>query len=144
MAVEDVQQLIDLLASTPDVTELTVKAASGATVTVKRQLYSPELVPSARYSSDEPNNDIAEVESELASNRPALSINASLVGLFHDANPPVYPGSTIVAGQIVGYIESMRLMNEVVSTVEGSVETAAAAEGQPVEYGQLLFTVVGR
>jgi biotin carboxyl carrier protein len=144
MAVEDIQQLIDLLAIAPDVTELTVKGASGAKVTVKRQLYSTAPVPSLVNSVEDAPAGGTEVEAEAATQQPRLSINASLVGLFHEANPPIYPGSTVVAGQIVGYIESMRLMNEVVSTVEGSVETAAASEGQPVEYGQLLFTVAGR
>jgi acetyl-CoA carboxylase biotin carboxyl carrier protein len=51
---------------------------------------------------------------------------------------------SIAAGQIVGYIESMRLMNEVVSSVAGTVEAAVTTEGQPVEYGQALFSVIGR
>jgi acetyl-CoA carboxylase biotin carboxyl carrier protein len=142
MAVEDVQQLLDLLELSPEVSELTVQGASGNKITIKRALSIPESVPAIIYS-DEDTVEQSEESAEEPETRP-LSVNAALVGLFHEANPPIVPGMSIAAGQIVGYIESMRLMNEVVSSVAGTVEAAVTTEGQPVEYGQALFSVIGR
>jgi len=53
--------------------------------------------------------------------------------------PLVEVGSNVEAGQVLGYIESVKLWNEILSPGSGVVCQVAAAEGQPVEYGEALF-----
>ncbi len=139
MAVEDVQQLIDLLELSPAVTELSISSASGSKVTIKRALaaLAAPQTPLMVQSDDEYFENVTAAERASA----PVTITATMVGLFHEANPPMAIGSNIVKGQIVGYIESMRLMNEVVSTVEGVVDVIIISESQPVEYGQPLFAL---
>jgi biotin carboxyl carrier protein len=141
MPAQDVQQLIDLLALSPDVTELSVQSAEGGRVTIKRKLTVLETSEIVPYAVQTESAEISQEVIHLEKAVPPLSVNATLVGLFHATNPPIAPGATVVSGQIVGYIESMRLMNEVVSTIEGVVESAVATDGQPVEYGQPLIIV---
>jgi biotin carboxyl carrier protein len=144
MPVEEVQQFIDLLENSPMVTELSVHGAGGSRITIKKRTAG---VQTAQTSSPTEARTSEEVFDQSAVEVTAValqSINATLVGLFHPATPALEAGSAVAPGQIVGYIESMRLMNEVVSTAEGVVELAAATEGQPVEYGQLLFAVSER
>ena len=45
-------------------------------------------------------------------------------------------------GQVVGVIESMKLMNDVRAEVGGVVIAVLAEEGMPVEYGQSLFRLM--
>ena len=45
------------------------------------------------------------------------------------------------AGQLVGTIESLNVLNEVETTVAGHVVEILVREGQPVEYGQVLMTI---
>ena len=142
MSVEEVKQILDLLGSSSQVTELSLTGASGGKVTVKRHLQAFAPV-SAQSASNQPSvlaEDEEWVESEPEIK--AVSIKATMVGLFHESNPPLAVGSHVTVGQIVGYIESMRLMNEIVSTVSGTVSVAQISENQPVEYGQPLFAVL--
>jgi len=70
-----------------------------------------------------------------------LWVSAPLVGMFYHAEPPITVGITITPGQIVGVIESMKLMNEVRSDHGGIVVESAIEAGMAVEYGQPLFAV---
>ena len=45
------------------------------------------------------------------------------------------------AGQVVGAIESMKLLNDVVSDVTGVVIGTMVEDGTPVEYGEPLVLV---
>ena len=48
-------------------------------------------------------------------------------------------GDSIRPGQVVGAIESMKLMNDVRSDAGGVVKNVLVDDGVPVEYGQALF-----
>jgi acetyl-CoA carboxylase biotin carboxyl carrier protein len=143
MAVEEVKQLLELMSLAPDVTELSVQGASGCKVTVKKQMmrHTPVVLDPTTSGDGE---DLAAEPIDVEPSLTHVTVNATMVGLFHEARPPVISGSTLALGQIVGYIESMRLMNEVVSTIEGDVDMAIITDGQPVEYGQPLFAVFGK
>ena len=68
-------------------------------------------------------------------------ILAPMVGVFHSAESAIKVGSVVTAGQVVGAIESMKLLNDVVSELSGTVVEALVEDGTPVEYGQPLFRV---
>jgi len=66
---------------------------------------------------------------------------APMVGVFHTADTPVKLGSRVTAGQVVGTIESMKLLNDVVSDLTGAVVGVSVDDGMPVEYGQALYAI---
>jgi biotin carboxyl carrier protein len=71
---------------------------------------------------------------------------APLVGTFHTWAKPrggalVAVGDRVKAGQLVGTIESLNVLNEVETTVAGHVVEILVQEGQPVEYGQVLMII---
>ena len=73
-------------------------------------------------------------------------ITAHLVGIFHRWAKPrggvlVAVGDHIKAGQLVGTIESLNVINEVESAYAGEVVEILVQEGQPVEYGQHLIVI---
>jgi len=70
---------------------------------------------------------------------PEIGVRASLVGIFHALRPPVSEGDRVRAGETLGLIESMKLMNDIISAEDGVVVEVLVEEGQPVEYGQPLF-----
>jgi biotin carboxyl carrier protein len=56
-------------------------------------------------------------------------------------------GGVVGPGQTLCILEAMKLMNEVKAEVEGVVRAIHVENGQPVEFGQLLFEIeplVGR
>jgi biotin carboxyl carrier protein len=50
-------------------------------------------------------------------------------------------GSVVKKGQALCIVEAMKLMNEIESEVAGEILEIPVANGQPVEYGEVLFRV---
>ena len=76
--------------------------------------------------------------------REGIFITAPMIGTFYHAPAPGEPpfvevGDPVEAGQIVGIIEAMKIMNEIPSEHAGVVAEILVAAGQPVEYGQPLL-----
>ena len=73
-------------------------------------------------------------------------VKSPIVGTFYESpspgSPPfVKPGDTVEAGQVLCIIEAMKLMNEIEADVSGEVVKRLVNNGQPVEYGQPLFSI---
>lgn len=69
----------------------------------------------------------------------AVIITSHMVGIFHDANVPIRTGALIKEGQAVGDVETLNLLNEVVSPASGTVAEVLIEDGAPVGYGAPLF-----
>jgi acetyl-CoA carboxylase biotin carboxyl carrier protein len=73
-------------------------------------------------------------------------VKSPIVGTFYgapgpDAPPFVKPGDTVREGQVLCIVEAMKLMNEIEADASGEVVGVLAENGQPVEYGQPLFSI---
>lgn len=74
------------------------------------------------------------------------SVQSPIVGVFYaapekSAEPYVKVGDTVKKGSVLGIIEAMKLMNEVVAETDGVIEEICARDGQVVEYGTELFRI---
>ena len=73
-------------------------------------------------------------------------VRSPIVGTFYESpspgSPPfVKPGDTVEVGQVLCIVEAMKLMNEIESDVAGEVVKMLVDNGQPIEYGQDLFSI---
>jgi acetyl-CoA carboxylase biotin carboxyl carrier protein len=73
-------------------------------------------------------------------------VKSPIVGTFYrtpDPNSPPFVdvGDRIRVGQVLCIIEAMKLMNEIEAEVAGEVLKVHRETGQPVQYGDPLFTV---
>jgi acetyl-CoA carboxylase biotin carboxyl carrier protein len=73
-------------------------------------------------------------------------VKSPLVGTFYRAPGPEAPsftevGKSVKSGQVLCIVEAMKLMNEIESDTDGVVEEILASNGQPVEYGEVLFRI---
>ena len=73
-------------------------------------------------------------------------VKSPIVGTFYrspDPNAPAFVsvGDQVKAGQILCIIEAMKLMNEIESELAGEVVKVHPENGQPVQYGDPLFTI---
>ncbi|OLC47603.1 MAG: acetyl-CoA carboxylase, biotin carboxyl carrier protein [Gemmatimonadetes bacterium 13_1_40CM_4_69_5] len=82
----------------------------------------------------------------VASGPSLLEIKSPMVGTYYrspepGAEPYVKPGSRVAPGQVVCIIEAMKIMNEIESDVAGVIRESLVENGQPVEFGQVLYRV---
>jgi oxaloacetate decarboxylase alpha subunit len=90
---------------------------------------------------------VAPVDAEAASVAPdaaVIRVESPMVGVFYRASQPgaapfVEIGDVVVAGQTLCVLEAMKLFNELKADADGRVRSIHADNGQPVEFGTLLF-----
>ena len=73
-------------------------------------------------------------------------VKSPIVGTFYGSPSPgaapfVSPGDHVEKGQVICIVEAMKLMNEIESDASGEVVRCLVSHGQPVEYGQPLFSI---
>lgn len=96
-----------------------------------------QVLPAANMS------DVADV---VEAPKTGKAIKSPMVGTFYRASSPDAPpfvevGGLIAQGEIVCIIEAMKLMNEIESDFSGKITEICVADGQPVEYGQILMYI---
>jgi len=75
-----------------------------------------------------------------------VEIKAPMVGTFYKSSSPdakafVEVGAKVREGDILCIIEAMKLMNEIKCEVKGKIVDVLIENGNPVEFGQVLFHV---
>ncbi len=90
------------------------------------------------------NRSAPEARESVSSNH--KEIKSPMVGTFYRSPSPETPsfvevGQTVEVGQVVCIVEAMKLMNEIKSEIKGKVVEISVENAQPVEFGQILFTV---
>jgi acetyl-CoA carboxylase biotin carboxyl carrier protein len=75
-----------------------------------------------------------------------LEINSPMVGTFYRSPAPDAPsyvdlGATVTPGETLCIIEAMKLMNELECEISGVIREICVENGEPVEFGQVLFRV---
>ena len=124
---------------------------NGTQLSLKK--YSSIAVPSGLNNDSGLNNVVAgntqtqaEQVTDNESAGDAIQIKAPLVGTFYqapgpDEQPYVKVGQQVKKGDVVGIIEAMKLMNEVVAPQDGVILSIDATDGNMVQYGQVIFTM---
>jgi acetyl-CoA carboxylase biotin carboxyl carrier protein len=120
----------------------------------------PAALPDSRYIAVHPAAPIPVPSSGPAAGRiePTANVGAPqpeeglhivrspIVGTFYESPSPGSPpfvkvGDVLEVGQVLCIVEAMKLMNEIECDVAGELVKKLVANGQPIEYGQELFTV---
>jgi acetyl-CoA carboxylase biotin carboxyl carrier protein len=76
-------------------------------------------------------------------------VKSPIVGTYYESPAPgslpfVKAGDQVATGQVLCIIEAMKLMNEIESDASGEIVKVLVNNGQPVEYGQPLFSIRAR
>ncbi len=73
-------------------------------------------------------------------------VKSPIVGTYYGSPSPgappfVSPGERVEKGQVICIVEAMKLMNEIESDASGEVVKCFISNGQPIEFGQPLFSI---
>jgi acetyl-CoA carboxylase biotin carboxyl carrier protein len=129
------------LAKTPPTTGAPVVWAGGGEAAATRAAAPP---PAAAPTESAPR--AAPERPAPAASRELLEVTSPMVGTFYRAPAPDAPayvdvGARVSPGDTLCIIEAMKLMNELLSEVSGTITEVCVENAQPVEFGQVLFRV---
>lgn len=135
-----------------------INRSSFHTFELEREGFRLRLVKSAASNSPSPSvaapanpgPAAADKPTEIAAGPAAVletgfvEVTSPIVGTFYrqpspGAPPFVEVGDRVKKGQVLCLVEAMKLMNEIESEVDAEVVEILVANGQPVEYGEVLF-----
>jgi len=73
-------------------------------------------------------------------------VTAPMVGTFYSSSSPgaapyVQVGDRVSEGDTLCIIEAMKMMNQIEADVSGVIKSIRTQNGEPVEYGQVLFVI---
>ncbi len=136
--IEATRALVSLMRAN-GLTKLDVMAGS---VTIRLRASQAELPV---RSPAPPASTPAETTAEPAPPKGHI-VRAPMIGTFYAASSPGEPpfvrvGDHVEAGQTIGIIEAMKIMNEIPADRSGIVAEILAANGQAVEYGSPLIRI---
>lgn len=136
LSLVEIERLSDLV-SQSDITHLSVKIGEASVVLRK----APPVLVSAPVVGEAlpPLEPVTGGDAGISAPETGTWVTAPMVGVFHPAKKAVSVGNMVQPGQVVGLIESMKLMNDVTAEFGGRVVEIIVENGQPVQYGQRLF-----
>ena len=95
----------------------------------------------------EGNSQDKSISENNPSNDSSKTITSPMVGTFFSqdskelTDPIIQVGDNIKSGDIIGYVEAMKVMNEVTSDIDGEITDIVVEHGTNVEYDQVLVKV---
>ena len=147
MNLKEIREMIDLM-NENDLTEIEIER-EGTKIKIKRgSSQGYELLPKSipGYQVETHVSSLAANDAVKGKNANHTQIQSPMVGTFYRAPSPeapvfVEPGQIVEIGQVVCIVEAMKLMNEIKSEVRGKVVEVMVNNGDPVEFGQPLFSL---
>lgn len=153
MDIRKVKKLIELLDES-GIAEIEIKEgeesvrisryAQGAAPTVSMAAPQPAAMqaPPPAHAGSPASAPPAPAEPEETGHQ----VTAPMVGTFYASSSPGSPpfvqvGDRIKAGDTLCIVEAMKMMNQIESEVSGVIKSIRVQNGDPVEYGQVLFVI---
>ena len=123
-----------------------VAASAGALPHVTPSLAAAETSGAAGVTSSMTAAQAGQPSAQQSAEASLHEVKSPIVGTFYESPSPgaapfVKIGDQVEAGQVLCIVEAMKLMNEVEADISGELVQRIAISGQPVEYGQPLFSI---
>ncbi len=160
---EDLLQIVDLIKTSAQFNEFHLKVGdieldirrgepaarpAPAAAPAPAELVSTRIPTPATPAAPPPPAAVAEPHRSvpLAYAAGSVLVKSPMVGSFYrspepGAHPFVEVGARVTAASIVGIVEVMKLMNSIPAGQAGVVTHILVADGEPVQYGQVLLVI---
>ena len=138
MDLRKIKKLIELVKES-GISELEVTTGDES-IRVALHVGSPTFTPSNPTVEFNPEPSISERE------HPGQCVEAPMAGTFYcapapGAEPFVREGQSVSSGDILCFIESMKMMNQIESPGSGTIVQILVKDGQPIETGTPLLRI---
>ena len=116
--------------------------AAGVAAPVPVAAPAPAPAPAATPTTPAPAAPVVSQEAEEEGH----VVTAPMVGTFYSASSPGSPpfvqvGDQVSSGDTLCIVEAMKMMNQIEAEVSGTIKSIRVQNGEPVEYGQILFVI---
>jgi acetyl-CoA carboxylase biotin carboxyl carrier protein len=116
-------------------------AAPVAVPVAPAPVHAPTVATAAPVAAETPS-PAAAVETE----EDGYAVTTPMVGTYYSAPSPGSPqfvqvGDRVSEGDTLCIIEAMKMMNQIEAEVAGTIKSIRVQNGDPVEYGQILFVI---
>lgn len=113
--------------------DLAARLLASAPAAAHQPAHAPAAAPPAAAPEADPDAGLHIVKSPI-------------VGTFYGSPSPgaapfVSPGDHVEKGQVICIVEAMKLMNEIEADASGEIARCLVTNGQPIEFGQPLFSI---
>ncbi len=71
-----------------------------------------------------------------------VSVTAERVGVFSFGKLRIEAGAKVAKGQTLGIIRGISIQDQVIAPVTGTVDTVFAQEGEIIDFGRALFSIL--
>jgi acetyl-CoA carboxylase biotin carboxyl carrier protein len=150
MDIRKVKKLIELLEES-GIAEIEISEGEES-VRISRYSTTARPTPTIVQDTAPPAASVATVGASEASVAPVGTskqgheITAPMVGTFYAGSAPgskpfVQIGSKVAIGDTLCIVEAMKMMNQIESDVSGQIVSILAENGDPLEFGQVLFII---
>jgi acetyl-CoA carboxylase biotin carboxyl carrier protein len=129
--------LMSLRIETPEGTVTFEKSAAGA---LPVDLRVERFAESGKHAH-RPRSQNSSITPDAEPGHQYDTINAEIVGVFHPAADLPFPGAPVADGQVLGFVEALKLRNPVRNAQRGLFVAQIAEDGQAVEFGEALFVI---
>ena len=107
---------------------------------------APVPVPVPASHAAPPSSEPGPAATPVDPNAGLHILKSPIVGTFYGSPSPgapsfVSPGDHVEKGQVVCIVEAMKLMNEIEADASGEIVKCLITNGQPIEFGQPLFSI---
>lgn len=155
MDIRKVKKLIELLDET-GVAEIEITegeesvriSRNSSAVATPAPAYTPISAPAVAQAAPAVSASPAPAAAAAAEadDTEGYAVTAPMVGTFYTASSPgaapfVQVGDHVNQGDTLCIIEAMKMMNQIETEVSGIIKSIRVQNGDPVEYGQVLFVI---
>ncbi|MGL4424794.1 MAG: acetyl-CoA carboxylase biotin carboxyl carrier protein [Cetobacterium sp.] len=130
-----------------NLSEISVEINGTKLVMKKEEVKNTVVEQKIKYVEEADKTNLIELSSEESVEEvEGLEILSPMVGTYYSAPSPdsdafVKLGDKIEVGDTICIVEAMKMMNEVRSTVAGTIVSVKAETGKNVKKGEILFLV---
>ncbi|MEO0995875.1 MAG: acetyl-CoA carboxylase biotin carboxyl carrier protein [Pseudomonadota bacterium] len=153
MDIRKVKKLIELLEES-GIAELEITEGEdsvrisryGSTAPVSTAPAPAAPAPAAAAPAAAPAADGGGSEPAAGGDDEGYAVKAPMVGTFYASSAPGSPpfvqiGDRVSAGDTLCIVEAMKMMNQIEAEVGGVIKSIRSQNGEPVEFGQVLFVI---